>query len=120
MTLGEKIRRFREENHATQAELGQAVSASAAVVASWEKGRTEPNLAQSVRLCRLLDCSLEDLVGPDPIPPERYSFDDSVAASDSQESPYIYIEKYCSMNETLRKQVNSYIDFVLSQERRPL
>lgn len=118
MTLGEKIKQFREENHMTQAELGQKVSASAAVVASWEKGRTEPNLAQSVKLCRLLDCSLEALVGPDPISPGSASMDYSVM-TDWQESSLLYIAKYCSMNESKRKQVNSYIDFLLSQERRP-
>ena len=48
-TLGDRLRAMREAANMTQAELARALNVSQQGIASWELGRTEPNL-QAIRL----------------------------------------------------------------------
>ena len=45
MTVGENIRRIRQERHLTQRQLGEMVGASEAYIRSYESGRRNPKPA---------------------------------------------------------------------------
>ncbi|OLP15626.1 transcriptional regulator [Leptolyngbya sp. 'hensonii'] len=55
--------KLREKAGLTQEALAQALAVTDHTVRNWEKGRAEPRLTirQVKTLCRILQCSLEDL-----------------------------------------------------------
>lgn len=58
-----RIASLRDERDMTQLELSQAVGVTETTIANWEKGRSGiPMIFQLIKLCRTLDCQLEDLV----------------------------------------------------------
>lgn len=69
-----KIAELRDRVGLTQLELSQKVGVTENTIANWEKGRSGLDwIEKLIRLCRTLDCSLEDLVE---YPPTAQSPDD--------------------------------------------
>ena len=58
-----RLRAQRTANGLTQDDLAQMLGTSRLVIAKWERGTSEPNLAGIVRLCNLLDVSADYLLG---------------------------------------------------------
>lgn len=58
-----RLRAQRTANGLTQDDLAQMLGTSRLVIAKWERGTSEPNLAGIVRLCSLLDVSADYLLG---------------------------------------------------------
>lgn len=61
------IRRFverRKQLNLTQKQVGDALGITSRTVQSWELGENVPRLTldKTLRLCRVLNCTLEDLV----------------------------------------------------------
>ncbi len=56
-TLGERIRKAREEKNQRQVDLGRMVGVSAAVISNWEKDVNRPDTEKLCRLCDALDVS---------------------------------------------------------------
>ncbi len=72
-----KIAELRDRAGLTQLELSQKVGVTENTIANWEKGRSGLDwIEKLIRLCRTLNCSLEDLVE---YPPTAQS-PDTVAA----------------------------------------
>lgn len=58
-----KIAALRDQKGLTQLELALAIGVTETTIANWEKGRSGlPLVLQLIKLCRILDCTLEDLV----------------------------------------------------------
>ena len=57
------LRQFRQAADLRQSEVAAKMNVTQNAISSWETGRTEPNLGQVAQLCRILDCTLEDLTG---------------------------------------------------------
>ncbi|ESA32768.1 transcriptional regulator [Leptolyngbya sp. Heron Island J] len=58
-----KIATLRDQKGLTQLELALAIGVTETTIANWEKGRSGlPLVLQLIKLCRILDCTLEDLV----------------------------------------------------------
>lgn len=64
MGSGEKIMNLRKRQNLTQRQLAQAVGVTDQTISNWEQGVYKPRLtpAQTLALCRILECSLEELV----------------------------------------------------------
>ncbi len=60
--LGEKIRRLRQDNELSQAELASAVGVSREVISNLENGLRMPKLNEINRLSELFSCSIDDLI----------------------------------------------------------
>jgi transcriptional regulator with XRE-family HTH domain len=72
-----KIEDLRRRAGLTQLELSQKVGVTENTIANWEKGRSGLDwIEKLIRLCRTLDCSLEDLVE---YPPTAQSLDDDTS-----------------------------------------
>lgn len=63
-TIGQRIRRYREERQLTQQEVGDAVGRSRVAVSKWESGNTKDLKRDSlVGIAKLFGVSLEELLG---------------------------------------------------------
>ncbi|MBW4469202.1 MAG: helix-turn-helix domain-containing protein [Stenomitos rutilans HA7619-LM2] len=72
---GEFVKVFRERTGKNQREFGAEIGVSDQTVSNWETGVSKPKLnpPQMLKLCQLLNCSLEDLA-------EAFSSSDKSAA----------------------------------------
>jgi transcriptional regulator with XRE-family HTH domain len=61
MRMGEKIRILREQIGITQKQLAQAIGVDASAVSLWESGKTQPTVANLVRIAEVLNCRPGDL-----------------------------------------------------------
>ena len=62
MTLGERIRYLRTEKKISQKELGDKCHVKQATISSWEKDRTEPNMANLKDISDILHVDLPILI----------------------------------------------------------
>ncbi|MBX4173457.1 helix-turn-helix transcriptional regulator [Weissella viridescens] len=74
--FGEAIRKYRESNNLTQAELAEKLHVTRQTLSRWENGRSYPNLDTLVEISQLLDLSLDYLLtGKDNVLVESISGD---------------------------------------------
>ena len=62
MTIGEKIRYFRNLRGYTQAELGERVGVSFQAVSKWERGETLPDITALPDLAKVLQTSIDNIL----------------------------------------------------------
>lgn len=65
MTVGENIRRIRQERHLTQRQLGEMVGASEAYIRAYESGRRNPKLSSLEKIAEALAVNPEVLANSD-------------------------------------------------------
>ena len=58
-----QLRALRNKNGLTLAQLAEKVGVTLQVVGNWERGTTEITLGDALKVCRALDCSLDELAG---------------------------------------------------------
>ncbi|MBR2048606.1 MAG: helix-turn-helix transcriptional regulator [Oscillospiraceae bacterium] len=63
MEFAENLRTLRKERHFSQEELAELLDVSRQAVSKWEQGSGYPETEKLVALSRVLDCSLDDLMG---------------------------------------------------------
>lgn len=58
------LKMLRQRSGLTQVQLAELLGVRQATVSDWERGKAEPNLspAQTLKLCQLLNCTLDELV----------------------------------------------------------
>lgn len=63
MSWSENILRLRKRLGLTQKQIADAIGVTVQTVSNWEAGRSEPllKIGQTLALCRVLQCSLEEL-----------------------------------------------------------
>lgn len=61
--LGEKIQKYRVDQHLTQEELGQKLHVSRAAISKWERNQGMPDIDNLRFLASLMNVSLEELLG---------------------------------------------------------
>ena len=66
MSLAENIYRFRTERNMSQLDLANDLEVSRQSVSKWETGTAVPELDKLVRLSKLFDVSLDELVSGEP------------------------------------------------------
>lgn len=65
MSLGENIKKRREELKMSQEYLAEQIGVSRQAVSKWEKGQSEPTAGNLIQLAHLLETTLSDLVEPE-------------------------------------------------------
>lgn len=62
---GKRIMRLRERAGLTQRQVGEALGKTDQTVSNWENGIRVPRLTppETLKLCKVLNCSLEELAG---------------------------------------------------------
>jgi transcriptional regulator with XRE-family HTH domain len=62
-TMGERLKRIREERGFSQTELAAAAGIPVGSLRSWERNRREPLLGSAAKLADALGCTLDELAG---------------------------------------------------------
>ena len=64
MTLGENIRKRREELKLSQEHVAERLGVSRQAISKWEKGQSEPTVNNLIQLANIFEISLSELVDP--------------------------------------------------------
>lgn len=106
-TMGERIKRAREDKGFFQQDLANMIGVkSAAVISNWEKDANKPDADKIVRLCKALDISASYLLD--------YYGENSTALSNNELD---HIKKYRSLNKSGREKVDGYMDDLLDSPK---
>ncbi|CAM2787614.1 helix-turn-helix domain-containing protein [Fructilactobacillus fructivorans] len=66
MKLNEKLKKYRNQNNLTQAEVAQKLNVSRKTISAWENGRSRPDQDAITALANLYDISTNELIGSKP------------------------------------------------------
>lgn len=61
MAFADRLKKFRTDLDMKQEELADKIGVSQKTISSWEVGRSEPTMREVAKLCKVLDCTVEDL-----------------------------------------------------------
>ena len=61
--IGKKILELRKKNNLSQEKLAESIGVSRQTISNWELGETSPDLKQAGELSKILNISLDELVG---------------------------------------------------------
>ncbi len=61
--FGERLKYTRLDKNLTQKELAQMLNVTGNTVHSWETDKQEPSMAMILKICKVLDVSIEYLFG---------------------------------------------------------
>lgn len=56
------IKNLREKAGYTQTELAKMMGLRQSTIAMWETGRTKPKVDNLIKLCKILNCSIEKIL----------------------------------------------------------
>lgn len=76
MTLGQKIRRLKNEKGLTQKDLADQLHVTFQTISKWENDENEPDVASLKRLAAILECTLDELLNVEIEEQEREENDD--------------------------------------------
>ena len=62
MKFCEKLVKLRKNNNMSQEQLADRLGVSRQAVSKWESGISMPDMEKIMQLCKILNCSLDDLV----------------------------------------------------------
>jgi len=104
--LGERVTRLRKEQHITQVQLAKILGISQQHVASFESGRRKIPASMLPALSKLLDISIENLLGVTEAKPKR----GPVSVLNRQ------VEQIRQLPRTKQKFVMEMLDTVIKQQ----
>lgn len=58
-----RIKEYREKFGLFQSDLAKKLDVDSSTISSWERDRTEPNMALVTKMCEIFHCSTSDLFG---------------------------------------------------------
>lgn len=67
MKFQEKLSKVRKEKNLSQEALAEKLGMSRQAISKWESGNSYPDMSTIIRLTKVLDCKLEDLIDDDTI-----------------------------------------------------
>lgn len=62
MTVGEKLKKLRNENNLTQEQFAEMLHVSRQSVSKWELNSVYPDTEKLIKICKLFNCSLDHLL----------------------------------------------------------
>ena len=76
MSFAWNLKTMRSQSGLTQGELAKKIGVSQKTLSSWETGRTDPSIEETIRICNALDCTIESLTGTKARSTGEISYDD--------------------------------------------
>lgn len=61
MKFSEKLQKLRKDKKLSQEQLAEMLEVSRQSVSKWESGQTYPEMDKLIQLCRIFDCTLDDM-----------------------------------------------------------
>ena len=62
-TIGQRIKDLRKKTNMTQDRLAEMLGVTPQVISKWEVGQASPDLSLIAPLCRVFECSADELLG---------------------------------------------------------
>ena len=62
MKFSDKLKKLRKDNNLSQERLADLLEVSRQAVSKWESGASYPDMEKMKRMCKILNCTLEDLM----------------------------------------------------------
>lgn len=102
--IGKQIRKYREEAGLHQHELAKYLEVTQQTIATWEIGRNTPSTDKILKMCQILNISLNDMYGVYSVPDEKLS---------SEEKQYL--EKYRIISQYSPDGIDA-VNYILNRE----
>ena len=64
--LNLQLKQIRKMRRMSQGDLAEAVGVSSRVISAWERQETEITIKHAKKICEVLDCTFEELIGEKP------------------------------------------------------
>lgn len=105
------IQKIRKENNLTQQQLAKKLNTAQSNLCGWEKGKWQPDMESIKKMCEILNCSSDYLIG---ITSYEKNTNQSKENIFSQEQKNL-IEKIKKLNDTQCIRLNAYADRLLEE-----
>lgn len=102
MGFAENLTRMRKQRGWTQIDLSLKADINPKTLSSYENGRTEPNLGEVVKLCKVFDCSIAHLTDTKEREPGDISIEDIMF-------------KLATLSTEKLKQIEKHLKMILDQ-----
>lgn len=71
MRFCDKLPKLRKDNNLSQEQLAERLNVSRQAVSKWESGASYPDMEKFLQMCKILNCTLEDLMDDGSVNPEN-------------------------------------------------
>lgn len=90
MKFSDKLAKQRKDNNLSQEQLADRLGVSRQAVSKWESGSSYPDMDKMIKMCKILNCTLEDLL------------DDGTISKDTRKETKINLNNY----------IHDFLDFI--------
>lgn len=111
------IKRERERLGLTQRQFAKMLDVSQSTVASWESGRTEPNLDILLKISSVFDVSINDLINKELSDEEIMQLNNKMMVSKFGDGAEVLFKQLYLLDEQHLEYVKRYVDFALSEQK---
>jgi len=98
MKFSDKLAKMRKANNLSQEQLADQLGVTRQSVSKWESGDSYPDMAKIIQICKILNCTLFDIMDDGVLNEEQFS----AKEEENKEEKYSSIKKY----------FNAFLDFV--------
>lgn len=78
MKFSEKLTKLRKDNNLSQEALAEKLNMSRQAISKWESGNSYPDMSTMINICKVLNCTLEDLLDDDAIGTNSFEKNDKI------------------------------------------
>ncbi len=78
MKFNEKLTKLRKQNNLSQESLAEKLGMSRQAISKWESGSSYPDMSTMINICKVLNCTLEDLLDDDVIGTNDFKHDNKI------------------------------------------
>ena len=72
------VKKYRSEQNLSQEALAEKLNMSRQAISKWESGNSYPDMSTMINICKVLNCTLEDLLDDDAIGTNSFEKNDKV------------------------------------------
>ena len=105
MTLGQKIKKLRNEKGLTQKDLADQLHVTFQTVSKWESDTNEPDIATLKEIAKCFDCSVNDLLNDEEVTKEKSNEQTSETNKEETKEPQVIIKKDLHVCEKCKKDI---------------
>ncbi len=118
-SFSKSIKKFRKENNLSQLEFANMLQVSRTTVVSYEKGTKEPSLYVLFRAAKVMNCSLDELVGLNS-PENKIKIYNSLDDNSTLKLKEELNEKLNTLNKLIKRYRRSFEELNMSKRRNDL
>ena len=118
-SFSKSIKKFRKENNLSQLEFANMLQVSRTTIVSYEKGTKEPSLYVLFRAAKVMNCSLDELVGLNS-PENKIKIYNSLDDNSTLKLKEELNEKLNTLNKLIKRYRRSFEELNMSKRRNDL